>query len=395
MTHSRPRATVGLLVTAVTLLGLLIPVQQEFAKYYGDQQSPDQDQQSSPSSTGPATQPGETVLVPKKTQPAPTPATPAPEEKKPEKINPKQIYSISTTTNLVNLDVLVTDKDGNPIPSLTKTNFKVFDDGVEQALSNFGTGQTPMTVCLLIEFSSRSWMHLYLALEDVYSFLRTMQPQDWVAVVEYDMKTNILTDFTQDRGTVQAALNTLRIPGFQEANLFDALSFTIDRMKNIEGRKAIIAIVGGAGNARLGLNGIDTFSKITYPEMLKIAKASETPIYAVSTVEWENVRGMTSDMTDIEAKNQLNYITQNSGGQAYFPRFEAEFPEEFQQMTGRLRTQYSLGFIPSNSAKDGRFHKLEVKLVDADGSPLRITNEKGKNVKYKIVARDGYYAPKS
>jgi VWFA-related protein len=396
MRNSKPREVVGPVLAIVTLVGLVVPLRQELARSGQDPQSqPAQDQQSSPSSSGPATQPGETVLVPKKTQPASAPVTPAPEEKKPEKINPKQIYSISTTTNLVNLDVLVTDKDGNPIPTLTKTNFKVYDDGVEQALSNFGTGDAPMTVCLLIEFSSRSWVHLYLALEDVYSFLGTMRHDDWVAVVEYDMQTHILTDFTQDRGTVQAALNTLRIPGFQEANLFDALAFTIDRMKNIEGRKAIIAIVGGAGNARLGLNGIDTFSKITYPEMLKIAKASETPIYAVSTVEWENVRGMTSDMTDIQAKTELTYITQNSGGQAFFPRFEAEFPQEFQQIAGQMRTQYSLGFIPSNSAKDGKYHKLEVKLVDADGSPLRITNEKGKNVKYKIIARDGYYAPKS
>ena len=389
MRDLRSRQIIGRIAGVVALLALFVSLPRGFAR------QPAQDQQPSPS-TGPATQPGETVLIPKKTQPSPvTPATPAPEEKKPEKINPKQIYTISTTTNLVSLDVLVTDKDGNPIPSLTKTNFKVYDDGVEQTLSNFGTGQTPMTVCLLIEFSSRSWVHLYLALEDVYSFLGTMQPQDWVAVVEYDMKTNILTDFTQDRSTVRAALDTLRIPGFQEANLFDALAFTIDRMKNVQGRKAIIAVVGGAGSRMLGLNGIDTFSKITYPEMLKIAKASDTPIYAVSTVEWENVRGMASDMTDIEAKNQLNYITQYSGGQAFFPRFEAEFPEEFQQIAGRLRTQYSLGFIPSNPARDGKYHKLDVKLVDGDGSPLRITNEKGKAVKYKIIARDGYYAPKS
>jgi VWFA-related protein len=355
-----------------------------------------QDQQPSPSQSGPAAQPGETVLVPKKTPPSGvSPSAPGPDQKKPEKINPKDVYTISTATNLVNVDVLVTDNGGNPIPSLTKTNFKVFDDGVEQTLSNFGTGETPMTVCLLIEFSSRSWVHLYLALEDVYSFLGTMKPQDWVAVVEYDMKPHILTDFTQDRGTVQGALNTLRIPGFQEANLYDALSFTIDRMRDVQGRKAIIAIVGGAGNRMLGLSGIDTFSKITYGDMLKIAKASETPIYAVSTIEWQNVRGMASDMTDIEAKNQLNYITQNSGGMAFFPRFEAEFPSEFQQIAGQLRTQYSLGFLPSNSVHDGRYHKLKVELVDGSGSPLRIVNQKGKQVKYRVLSRDGYYAPKS
>jgi VWFA-related protein len=356
-------------------------------------QQPAQDQQPAASpNNGPVAQPGETVLVPKKK----APDQPAPEEKKPEKINPKEVFTISTTTNLVNVDVLVTDKDGSPISTLTKQNFKVLDDGVEQSLSNFGTAAAPITVCLLIEFSSRSYYALRLALEDSYQFLGFMQPQDWVAVVEYDMKPHILTDFTQDRGTVRGALDTLRIPGFEEANFFDALSYTIDRMKDIPGRKAIIAIVGGAGNTRLGLQGIDTFSKITYGDMLKIAKASDTPIYPITTLEYMDVRNPRGGgMNTIESENELKYIAQYSGGQAYLPRFEAEIPSDYQQIAQQLRTQYSLGFIPSNPAKDGKYHKLRVELVDTDGSPLRIVNEKGKQVKYRLNARDGYYAPKS
>jgi VWFA-related protein len=358
-------------------------------------QQPTQDQQAAPSqNNGPAAQPGETVLVPKKKDAQPVPA---PEEKKPERINPKEVFTISTTTNLVNVDVLVTDKDGSPISTLAKTNFKVYDDGVEQNLSNFGTAAAPITVCLLIEFSSRSWSNLYLALQDSYQFLGFIQPQDWVAVVEYDMKTNIVSDFTQDRGQVRAALDTLRIPGFSEANLFDALSYTIDRMRDIQGRKAIIAIVGGSGNSLLGTTGIDTFSKITYEQMLKIAKGSDTPIYPLSTYEFIAVRNPSgrADFTNDQIRNQLNYIAQYSGGQAYFPRFEGEIPSDYQQIAQQLRTQYSLGFVPSDSAKDGKYHKLKVELIDTDGSPLRIINQKGKQVKYRVNARDGYYAPKS
>src|SRR5215471_5664163 len=146
MRKLRSRQIIGP-VGIVALLSSFVLISSGLARHSQDSQAqPAQDQQTSPS-TGPATQPGETVLVPKKTQPAPAAATaPTPEEKKPEKINPKQVYTISTTTNLVSLDVLVTDKDGNPIPSLTKTNFKVFDDGVEQTVSNFGTAEDPMTV---------------------------------------------------------------------------------------------------------------------------------------------------------------------------------------------------------------------------------------------------------
>jgi VWFA-related protein len=345
-------------------------------------QSQDQQPQPQPSPNGPATQPGETVIIPKKTQPTAPEAQP---EKKPEKINPNEILTISKTTNLVNVDVLVTDSNGNPIPSLGRKNFKVYDDGVEQSVTNFGTSEVPLTVCMDIEFSNKWWGYLYLALEDAYQFLNFMQPQDWVAVVDFDFKPHILTDFTQDRSQVHAALDTLRIPGFSETNLYDALAFTIDRMKDIQGRKAIIVIC----------TGIDTFSKLTYGEMLKIAKASDTPIYPVSILEFVDVRSGGGSMTAVEARNQLDYIAKYSGGQAYFPRFEAELPAVYQQIAGQLRLQYSVGFIPSNPSRDGKYHKLKVELVDADGSPLRMTNQKGKQIKYKVLARDGYYAPKS
>jgi len=344
--------------------------QKTFAQSQGEQQP----------STGPKPSADETVLVPKKTQPGPPPSA----RKPPERINPKEIFTLSATTNLINVDVSILDKNGYPISSLTRKNFKVLDDGVPQTLSNFSTTEAPLTVCMLIEFSNKWWGFLYLALEDAYQFINYMQPKDWVAVVDFDMQPHILTDFTQDRYQVRAALDTLRIPGFSEINLYDALAFTIDRMKDIQGRKAIIGIC----------TGIDTFSKLTYGEMLKISKASDAAIYPISILEFIDVRTAGS-MTAITAKSQLSFIAQYSGGQAYFPRFEAELPSVYQQIASQLRTQYSLGFIPSNPSKDGKYHKLKIDLVDEQGNTLRIQNEKGKQVKYRIVAREGYYAPKS
>ena len=140
--------------------------------------------------------------------------------------------------------------------------------------------------------------------------------------------------------------------------------------------------------------GIDTFSKLTYGQLLKIVKTSDTPIYPLSVLEWLDVRMGGSFSAEV-AKSQLQYIAQYSGGQAYFPRFAQEVPSVYQQIAGQLRTEYSIGFVPSNPVHDGKFHKLKVDLVDEQGNPLRITNQKGKQVKYKLVSRDGYYAPKS
>ncbi len=339
-----------------------------------------QSQSDKPLSTGPKPDVGETVLVPKKTQPAP----PAEPEKKVERINPNEIYTLSTSTNLVNVDTMVLDKEGNPIPSLGKKNFKVYDDGVPQTITNFGTTEAPITVAMMVEFSNKWWGFLYLALEYSYQFVNFMQPKDWVAIVDFDMKPHILTDFTQDRYEVRAALDQLRIPGFSEINLWDALAFTLDRMKDIQGRKAILLVC----------TGFDTFSKLTYDQALKIVRSSDTVIYPISILEFLTVRYGDSIDT-LQARNALTTIAKYTGGQAYFPRFEGEIPGIYQQVAGQLRMQYSLGFVPTNTSKDGKFHKLKVELVDDQGNPLRIVDQKGKPVKFRVVAREGYYSPKS
>jgi Ca-activated chloride channel family protein len=340
-----------------------------------------QSQDEGPSSSGPKPNVGETVLVPKKTTPAPAPK---PKEKEAEKINPKDIFTLSTSTNLVNVDVLVVDNNGNPIPNLGKMNFKISDDGVPQTVTNFSTGEAPMTVCMVVEFSNKWWPFLVLALQDSYEFVRVIEPKDWVAVVSFDMNPQILQDFTQNRYEVTQALDRLRIPGFSETNLWDALAFTIDRMKDIQGRKAILVIC----------TGIDTFSKLTYGQMLKIARTSDTAIYPVSILEFLTVRYGDS-IDSLQARNALTSIAKYSGGQAFFPRFQAELPQVYQQIADQLRKQYSLGFVPTNPSKDGKFHKLKVELVDPQGNPLRVVDQKGKRVKYRVIAREGYYAPKS
>jgi VWFA-related protein len=343
--------------------------------------------------TGPNPNVGETVVVPKKTPP---PAQ-VPAEEKHEKINPDEIYTLSTTTDLVNVDVLVTTDGGQPIGTLGKGNFRIYDDDVPQAISNFGISKSPMTVAMLIEFSRKYWQFLYLALRDAYQFLSFMQPQDWVAVIDFDMQQHILTDFTQDRNEVRNALDHLRYPEFSEVNMYDSLAFTLDRMKNIQGRKAILLIGTGC----------DTFSKLNYGDILKITKSTDTAIYPVSIYEFLTVRygeyvpcgpgtgGFGASLNSAQARNALMSIAKNSGGQAYFPRFEGELPGVFEQIAGQLRTQYSIGFIPTNPAKDGRFHKLKVDVVNAQGEALKIVDQKGKKVKYRVVSRDGYYAPKT
>ena len=327
------------------------------------------------------------------------PVTVQPPEKH-EKINPDEIYTLSTSTNLVNVDVMVVDNTGAPIQSLEKKNFKITDDGVPQAVTNFGTGEAPLTICMLIEYSDGWWAFLYNVLRYSYAFIDVIHPKDWVAIVYFDLKTEILTDFTQDRGQMRAGLDQLRIPRFSEYCFYDSLAFVLDRMKEVHGRKAVVALV----------TGLDSFSKLTYDQTLKLVKASDTPIYSISTLEWMSFqnpnpsgsipspimgRAPTTAVEILQAENGLKTMAAYSGGQAYFPKFAQDVPGDYEQLAQQLRTQYSLGFIPTNATKDGQFHKLKVSVVDEQGNPLEVFNKKGKKVKYRIVAREGYYSPKS
>jgi VWFA-related protein len=370
---------------AFILVGLVLPTPPG-GIHAQDEQQP---------ASGPKPAVGETTVAPKRTPSKPAP-TPPPEEKH-ERINPNDVYTLSTTTNLVNVDVLVTTENGQPVPGLAKDNFKVFDDGVAQSVTNFGISKAPMTVAMVIEYRQLYWEYLYLALRDSYEFLNYMQPQDWVAALYFDLNTHILTDFTHDRNEVREGLRQLNYPEFSENNMYDALAFTIDRMKNIQGRKAILLIATGC----------DSFSKLNYDQILKIVKSSDTVIYPVSIYEMLTVRygenvpctpgmqGYGASLNPLQARNAFQTFAKYTGGQAYFPRFEAELPDIYQQIAGQLRTQYSLGFVPTNPVKDGKFHKLKVDLVNQEGEALKMVDQKGKKVKYRVVSRDGYYAPKS
>jgi VWFA-related protein len=325
--------------------------------------------------------------IPKKKDEPPPP--PAPE--KPKKIEGMPDYSIKVDVPLVNLDVLVTTKDGQFIPNLKKDNFRIFEDGSPQTISNFNQSAAPITAVLLVEYASTNYNYMYEALNASYNFAATLKPDDWIAVVSYDMKPQILTDFTQDKRAVLGALNTLRIPGFSERNLFDALYDTIDRIENLEGRKYIILVSTGR----------DTFSKLNLDQILKKLKTTQNiTIYAVSIgralremMEARMGGGGGLITTDwLQADNQMNTFAHMTGGRAYFPRFDGELPEIFKDIGSDIRNQYTIAYHPTNSKLDGSYRKLKVELVAPDGGPLKVKDQKGKDVKFQIYARDGYTA---
>ncbi|MGB9234570.1 MAG: VWA domain-containing protein [Terriglobales bacterium] len=393
LTLAGSRKYLGALVFACFLLtcaGFLALAQETSQQPQQPPANPNQ-QEAPPEAGGPQNDVGPYVIPKKKEEPPP----PAPE--KPKKIENMPNYSISVDVPLVTLDVLVTTKDGQTIPGLRQDNFRISEDGSPQKISSFSATQAPMTAVLLIEFASSNMFHqlqqysyMYDALNAAYTFASGLQKNDYVAVVSYDMKPQILVDFTQDKRAVMGALNMLRIPGFSERNLFDAVFDTIDRVDRIEGKKYIILVSSGA----------DTFSKLTYDQILKKIKSTkDVTIYCVS-IGWQyreraDAFGGASGAREVgwlQNDNQLSTFAKLTGGRAYFPRFEGELPEIFNQVSSDIRNQYTIAYHPTNTKLDGTYRKLKVELQAPDGGPLKVRDQKGKDLKYIVYCREGYTA---
>jgi Ca-activated chloride channel family protein len=346
---------------------------------------------------GPSREGAETVAKPKsKEAEKQTEAPKIPSEfgKKPDLPEGAPVFRSDVIT--VNLDVAVLDSRGRFIPNIPKEYFRVLEDNVPQQVATFEKSEAPMTVCMVIEFSnlfqsywSETW---YQTLTAAYTFLEGLKPDDYLAVVAYDMRPEILSDFSTDRRQAYEAMRRLNFAAYSEANLYDALTDTADRMSGIEGRKAIVLLSSG----------IDTFSKKTFGETRKALQGAGVPIYAIGLMQAIRIRaeaygylGPIQSLDFLQADNQMRTFATETGGQAFFPRFETEFPGIFKQIAEALRNQYNITYHPANQARDGKFRKIKVDLVDpATNKPLRIVDESKKTVKYTIIAKSGYTAPR-
>ncbi|MGA3373649.1 MAG: VWA domain-containing protein [Terracidiphilus sp.] len=354
-------------------------------------QQPEQPDQTAPDSGGPGGDTGVIALPKKKdaAENAPAPAPAAPKLKNPEGM-PNFSLRVEVPEVTVDVGVLV-EKTGQFVGGLKPGNFRVYENGELQKVTGFKRVEAPVTALLLCEFAYTNYDFVYDMRNAAYTFASQLRPEDYVAMMTFDLKTHIVTDFTQDKRQLLEAINSLQIPSFTDRNLFDALYEAEDRLSRIEGRKYIILIASGR----------DTFSHLTLDKILqKVKNTPDVTIFAISTGGY--VRAMTEgrggmresmrEMDYLQADNEMKTFASLTGGQWYSPRFIGELPDDFSSINQNIRSKYQLVYHPTNSKQDGTYRKLRVELVDDEGKPLRIQDEKQKPLKYEIIARDGYRA---
>jgi VWFA-related protein len=330
------------------------------------------------------------------------------QERKDEKSVDKQMSGAILTigTNIVNVEAVVYNKKtGGILQGLKKEHFEVYEDGIKQEIEHFSTPEAPLTMVMIVEYSKLVDLlgmttgaffepGRVEVLRPAYEFVRTIvKPKDFVSIVAYDIRPTPLVDFTDDKAKLMSAIQLLirNNPAFSESNLFDTLKFVLRG-----GKGDAVVLEDGKGadkngqmdyaglyeaNARTAIlligSGMDTFSKINFDQARKIVENSGVPIYCIGTGNFflkrfdqaldpgqgTNFNGIPLDrMTLLQAQNQLKTFADSTGGK-YIPiTFPGEIPAALQTVQALLRNQYSLAYTTTNTRKEGKRRKIQVKV---------------------------------
>ncbi len=357
------------LLFVVLLAVAAVPLNRAGAQAAGQQsqqpaaQQPPTDQ-STPDAGGPSGDNGVIALPKKKESPEDVPpAPPAPAE--PKFKNPENFPTTSIRIEVpeVTVDVgVLLEKTHQFVPGLRPDNFRVYEDGVLQKVEGFKRTEAPITVLMLCEYAARGYAFRVDMLNSSWAFMQQLRPQDYVAMMTFDLNTHIVSDFTQDKQQILQGINELAnevwMPAaFSETDVFDALNESLDRMSRVEGQKYIVLIASG----------VDSMSKLTLDKILARVKASrDTTIFTISTgglllAMTEGRGGMMGgmrDMTYLQADNQMKTFSDLTGGMHFAPRFTGELPDDVRRSTrisARSTSWCITPQMPSRTGLGGRF----------------------------------------
>jgi Ca-activated chloride channel homolog len=279
------------------------------------------------------------------------------------------VETIKIQTEMVQLDVKVTDQTGRSVPGLTKTDFVVYEDKVGQSIESVSGEEAPVSMGLVIDTSGSMRAKLYTVAEAAQDLIRRMRPDDEAFLVQFKTEAELLQEFTSDRRALEDALRDLYLGG--GTALLDAIIATADhaQQKGRRRRKALVVIT----------DGLEKNSSAKEKEVKEAMKEDEVQLYLVGFVdEDESFRLFGSPAK--RAKDLLTRLAEDSGGRAFFPTDARETPAIAAQIAKDLRAQYVISYYPNNERHDGSFRTVRVALSHEDNRNL------------VVRTRQGYYA---
>jgi Ca-activated chloride channel family protein len=266
---------------------------------------------------------------------------------------------IKVDSSLVVLNTTITDARGLPVAGLKQAQFKVFEDGQEQKIDFFDAEKTPFAAVILIDTSGSMETRMSMARSAAINFLDGLRPDDVTAIYNFDTKVSLVQDFSNSRDITERIFD-LKADGYTALN--DAIFKAAQELeKRSEKRKAIIVLSDGADNK----------SGRSADKVLKAALASNVTLYTIdmSTVE-------TGGKDRLQNQGALKNFAEKSGGTFIPTPGGAAMRAAFKNIVEELGTQYTLGYQPTNSKKDGKWREIEIKVARPN---LNIRTRKGYN----------------
>ncbi|MGH9715612.1 MAG: VWA domain-containing protein [Candidatus Acidiferrales bacterium] len=286
---------------------------------------------------------------------------------------PHRGTSLKSTVDLVALHVTVTDKKGDLITTLHKKNFEVYEDKVRQDISLFSRADIPVTAGLVIDNSGSMREKRAQVNAAAMTFVKTSNPQDEMFVVNFNDEYYLDTpgDFTNNQKALQDALSRIDTRG--STALYDAVIGSLNHLKKGHRDKRVLLLV---------TDGDDDASRMTFADTIRAAERSNATIYAIgvfSQDDREHDKRMVHHSTRV-----LKELAKATGGAAYFPIDLGQVTPICERVAQEIRSQYTIGYYPTNMAHDGSFRLVRVKVISPKGMG-----------KLDVRTRAGYYAPRA
>jgi Ca-activated chloride channel homolog len=285
------------------------------------------------------------------------------------KTEPRPPANIRVDSSLVLIPVTVTDPMNRFVTGLEKDSFKVFEDKKEQEISQFSSEDAPLSIGVVFDCSGSMGKKLDKSREAVAQFFKLANPEDEFFLVQFNDSANLVQPFTRNLEEIQNKLAFTQSKG--RTALLDAIYLALHEMKKARNpRKALLLISDGGDNS----------SRYTEQEIKNLVREADVQIYAIGIYESPGGRNRTPE--EMAGPGLLTEIAEQTGGRQYSVDNLNELPDVAAKIGVELRNQYILGYQPANQTHDGKYRKVQVKLIQPRGMPT-----------LRPFWKQGYYAP--
>src|SRR5580704_5445399 len=258
--------------------------------------------------------------------------------------------AIRVNSDLVQIPVTVLDRNDESIFGLEKERFRLFEDGVEQVITHFAMEDAPISIGFVLDASASMHDKMHKSRDAVTNFLNIANPDDEFFLVQFNERAELAVDLTESKKEVQRQLTFIRPSG--RTALLDAVHFSLRRLQKETNARRVLIIISDGG---------DNCSVSTVTELKNLVREADVQIYALGIFDPWGAGSQTQE--ELAGPALLRGITKQSGGHLFEIENVNQLPDVASKIAEALRVQYVLGYAPQKQSRTGKYHRVEVKLL--------------------------------